>query len=399
MNNESIKDMGETYVMNTYGRFPAAMVRGEGSRLFDADQKDYIDFLGGIAVTLFGHSYPPLVEVLQKQAGTLLHCSNYYWIEPQNQLARLLCTHSRFDKVFFCNSGAEANEGAIKLARKYSALKYGPGRHKILSMERSFHGRTLATLTATGQDHFHQDFLPLPLGFDYIPLNDMQALREKADDSVCAVMVEAIQGEGGVYALDVEVAKEMAAFCQERDILLIADEVQTGMGRTGELFAYQGLGIEPDIMTLAKALGGGVPIGAFLATDEVAGALKPGDHGSTFGGNPLASAAGVLVMQTLLQDGFMEKMRKTAQRFQTALQSLTLSCKMALAVRGRGLMLALELDREAKPVMKRLFEAGLLCSVAGEKGLRFLPALNLTDEEMDEGMNRLKQVLDTMGEE
>lgn len=393
MSNQSIKELGEQHVMNTYGRFSVAMVRGEGSKLYDGDGKEYIDFLAGIAVTLLGHANPVLTEAITEQAKTLLHCSNYYWIEPQNQLAELLCQNSCMDKVFFCNSGAEANEGAIKLARKYSAMKYGEGRHKILTMEQSFHGRTLATLTATGQEHFHKDFLPLIEGFDYIPMNNMAAFEEKADASVCAVIIEPIQGEGGVFPLDEQVAQEMAAYCKERDILLIADEVQTGLGRTGKLFGYQTLGVEPDIMTLAKALGGGVPIGATLAKDEVAKAFVPGDHASTFGGNPLASAAGLAVMQTITQDGFMEEVNETAAYFRSKLEELVEKHPFTEDVRGKGLMLALEVGQEAKPVMKACLEAGLLLTTAGKTALRFLPALNISKEEIDEGMQRLTDVL------
>lgn len=393
MSNQSIKELGEQHVMNTYGRFSVAMVRGEGSKLYDGDGKEYIDFLAGIAVTLLGHANPVLTEAITEQAKTLLHCSNYYWIEPQNQLAELLCQNSCMDKVFFCNSGAEANEGAIKLARKYSAMKYGEGRHKILTMEQSFHGRTLATLTATGQEHFHKDFLPLIEGFDYIPMNNMAAFEEKADASVCAVIIEPIQGEGGVFPLDEQVAQEMAAYCKERDILLIADEVQTGLGRTGKLFGYQTLGVEPDIMTLAKALGGGVPIGATLAKDEVAKAFVPGDHASTFGGNPLASAAGLAVMQTITQDGFMEEVNETAAYFRSKLEELVEKHPFTEDVRGKGLMLALEVGQEAKPVLKACLEAGLLLTTAGKTALRFLPALNISKEEIDEGMQRLTDVL------
>lgn len=393
MSNQSIKEMGEQYVMNTYGRFPAAMVRGAGSKLYDADGKEYIDFLGGIAVTLLGHANPVLTEAISEQAKTLLHCSNYYWIENQNKLAALLCENTCLDKVFFCNSGAEANEGAIKLARKYSAMKYGEGRYKILTMEQSFHGRTIATLTATGQEHFHKDFLPLIEGFDYVPMNNMAAFKAKMDDSVCAVFFEPIQGEGGVFPLDEKVAKEMAEYCKERDILLIADEVQTGLGRTGKLFGYQMLGIEPDIMTLAKALGGGVPIGAFLAKEDVASALVPGDHGSTFGGNPLASAAGLAVMQTITQDGFMEKMNETAAYFRGKLEELVEKHPFTEDIRGKGLMLALELGQESKPVMQACFKEGLLLATAGKTALRFLPALNITKQEIDEGMQRLTGVL------
>ncbi len=393
MSNQSIKELGEQHVMNTYGRFPVAMVRGEGSKLYDGDGKEYIDFLAGIAVTLLGHANPVLTEAITEQAKTLLHCSNYYWIEPQNQLAELLCQNSCMDKVFFCNSGAEANEGAIKLARKYSAMKYGEGRHKILTMEQSFHGRTLATLTATGQEHFHKDFLPLIEGFDYIPMNNMAAFEEKADASVCAVIIEPIQGEGGVFPLDEQVAQEMAAYCKERDILLIADEVQTGLGRTGKLFGYQTLGVEPDIMTLAKALGGGVPIGATLAKDYVAKAFVPGDHASTFGGNPLASAAGLAVMQTITQDGFMEEVNETAAYFRSKLEELVEKHPFTEDVRGKGLMLALEVGQEAKPVLKACLEAGLLLTTAGKTALRFLPALNISKEEIDEGMQRLTDVL------
>lgn len=393
--NEQIRARGEACVMNTYGRFPVAMVSGKASRLTDADGRSYVDFLAGIAVTLFGHGDEDLSRVICEQSKKLLHCSNYYWIGPQVELAEKLTSLSPMDKVFFSNSGAEANEGAIKLARKYSedVYKKGEARSKILTLEKSFHGRTLGTLAATGQDHFHTSFLPLTQGFDYVPMNNEKALEAMMDESVCAVLFEPVQGEGGVYPMTASFAQKMAKIAKEKDILLIADEVQSGLGRTGQLFAFERLAIEPDIMTLAKGLGGGVPIGAFLAKDRVAEHLSPGDHGSTFGGNPLATAAACQVVDRLAEPGFLEGVQVTAAYFRSGLEEIASFDPFVRQVRGQGLMLALEVGRPAKPVLQALFKAGLLCSTAGPTALRFLPALNISKAEIDEGMDILKSVL------
>ncbi|MDD4572154.1 MAG: aspartate aminotransferase family protein, partial [Clostridia bacterium] len=282
MSNASIMADGQKYVMNTYGRLPIAMVKGKGCHVWDADGKEYLDFVAGVAVNALGHCHPKVVEAIAVQAETLIHCSNLYWIEPQVKLAKLLVENSVYDKVFFANSGAEANEGAIKLARKYAKNSAHPERYEIITMLKSFHGRTLATLTATGQEKVQKGYDPLPPGFKYVPFNDIEALKAAITPYTCAVMLEPVQGEGGVIAADDTYLKQVRALCDEKDMLVIFDEVQVGMGRTGKLFAYQHSGVEADIVTLAKALGGGTPIGAFMAKDAVADSFHPGDHASTF---------------------------------------------------------------------------------------------------------------------
>lgn len=384
----------EPCVMDTYNRFGARMERGEGSLLFDAEGKRYVDFLAGIATTVLGHCDPAVTAAVCRQARTLLHCSNYYWIGPQNELARSLCAHTGMERVFFCNSGAEANEGAVKLARKYAAVSGRPEATRILSLEGSFHGRTLAMLSATGQEKMHRDFQPLPAGFSRVPKHDMGALEREATETVCAFLLEPVQGEGGVWPLEPGYLEAAARLCRERGILLIADEVQTGMGRTGTLLAMEHSGVRPDILTLAKGLGGGVPIGAFLARREVAEALRPGDHGSTFGGNPLACAAGMAVLGAVTAPGFLAEVRRKGERLRRGLEALTRTRAMAAGVRGQGLMLALELTVPAKEVLGACFAGGLLASTAGETGLRFVPALNIPDGLIDEGLEILDRVLE-----
>ncbi len=358
MNKEEPNAWAEPCVMDTYNRFGARMERGEGSLLFDAEGNRYVDFLAGIATTVLGHCDPAVTEAVCRQARTLVHCSNYYWIGPQNELARALCAHTGMERVFFGNSGAEANEGAVKLARKYAAVNGRPEATCVLSLEGSFHGRTLAMLSATGQEKMHQDFQPLPAGFSSVPANDLAALEKAATGEVCALLIEPVQGEGGVWPLDPGYVQAAAALCRKRKILLIADEVQTGMGRTGTLLAMEHTGVWPDILTLAKGLGGGVPIGAFLARREVAEALRPGDHGSTFGGNPLACAAGLAVLEAVTAPGFLERVRKKGDRLRAGLESLVRTRPLAMGVRGQGLMLALELSVPAKPVLGACFAEG-----------------------------------------
>ena len=312
MNNAEIIVKGQKYCLNVFNRLPIAMVRGEGSYVFDADGNKYLDFVGGIAVNALGHAHPAVAKALAEQAARLIHASNLYWLEPQVQLAEVLAENSAFDKVFFGNSGAEANEGALKLARKYAIYRGHAERQQVITMQSSFHGRTLATLTATGQDKMHHGFEPLAPGFTYVPFNDWPALQAAVNEQTCAIMLEPVQGEAPTETegpaqgeapspAEPEFLRQLRQLCDERDIVLIFDEVQTGLGRTGKLFAYQHSGVVPDIMTLAKALGGGAPIGAFLTTDKVAAAFQPGDHGSTFGGNPLVCAAGLAVMQVMLE--------------------------------------------------------------------------------------------------
>ena len=305
MDTKKFFDDSNTYIMNTYGRYPVVLRKGRGMKVWSSEGKEYLDFVAGVAVDILGHCHPRVVVAIQKQAQRLIHVSNYYFIEPQIKLAKLLVQHSYADKVFFCNSGAEAIEAAIKLARKYVKEQVNPERFEIITAEGSFHGRTYAALSATGQEKFHKGFEPLVPGFVHIPYNDIAALKNAVTEKTCAVLLEPIQGEGGVRVPDQDYLKQVRDLCNENNLLLILDEVQTGMGRTGKLFAYEHFGITPDIMTIAKGLGGGVPIGAMLATDKVAAGFQPGNHASTFGGNPLVCAAAVATIETLLEDGFI----------------------------------------------------------------------------------------------
>ncbi|MBE3571693.1 MAG: acetylornithine transaminase [Moorella humiferrea] len=393
MDNAAIVALGEKYVMRTYGRYPVALVHGEGTRVWDADGREYLDFVGGLAVNSLGHCHPRVVAAIREQAGKLLHCSNLYWIEPQVELARLLVENSALDKVFFCNSGAEANEGAIKLARKFAKEHRGPESYEIITMRRSFHGRTLATLTATGQEKFHRGFAPLPPGFRYVPFNDLASLRAAVGPRTCAVMLEPVQGEGGVYAANKDYLQAVRALCDDEGLLLIFDEVQCGLGRTGYLFAYQYYGVEPDIMTLAKALAGGVPIGAMLAKEKVAASFAPGDHASTFGGNPLATAAGVAAFKALLEEGLVDNARVMGEYFRGELEKLVREFPQLIEVRGRGLLLGLEMDGPADAVVAACMERGLLINSLHGHVLRFLPPLNVTKEEIDRAVAILKDAL------
>ncbi|OIQ09945.1 acetylornithine transaminase [Neomoorella thermoacetica] len=393
MDNAAIVSRGEKYVMRTYGRYPMALVRGEGARVWDADGKEYLDFVSGLAVNSLGHCHPRVVEAIREQAGRLIHCSNLYWIEPQVELARLLVENSALDKVFFCNSGAEANEAAIKLARKYAKEHRGPESYEIITMRRSFHGRTLATLTATGQEKFHHGFAPLPPGFRYVPFNDLSSLRAAVGPRTCAVMLEPVQGEGGVYAANKDYLQAVRALCDDEGLLLIFDEVQCGLGRTGYLFAYQYYEVEPDILTLAKALAGGVPIGAMLAKERAASAFAPGDHASTFGGNPLATAAGVAAFKALLQEGLVENARVLGQYFYQQLEGLVREFPQLIEVRGRGLLLGVEIDGPAGEVVAACQERGLLINSLHGHVLRFLPPLIVTREDIDRAVTILKEAL------
>ncbi|OIQ52911.1 acetylornithine transaminase [Neomoorella thermoacetica] len=393
MDNAAIVSRGEKYVMRTYGRYPMALVRGEGARVWDADGNEYLDFVSGLAVNSLGHCHPRVVEAIREQAGRLIHCSNLYWIEPQVELARLLVENSALDKVFFCNSGAEANEAAIKLARKYAKEHRGPESYEIITMRRSFHGRTLATLTATGQEKFHHGFAPLPPGFRYVPFNDLSSLRAAVGPRTCAVMLEPVQGEGGVYAANKDYLQAVRALCDDEGLLLIFDEVQCGLGRTGYLFAYQYYEVEPDILTLAKALAGGVPIGAMLAKERAASAFAPGDHASTFGGNPLATAAGVAAFKALLQEGLVENARVLGQYFYQQLEGLAREFPQFIEVRGRGLLLGVEIDGPAGEVVAACQERGLLINSLHGHVLRFLPPLIVTREDIDRAVTILKEAL------
>lgn len=381
--------------MDTYTRYPLILRKGRGTKVYDSDDREYLDFVGGIAVNILGHCHPKVVMAIQKQAQRLLHVSNLYHIEPQIKLARLLAENSFADKAFFCNSGAEANEGAIKLARKYAKKVHGEERFEIITAINSFHGRTFAALTATGQEKFQKGFEPLLPGFRHVPFNDIDALGSALNSSVCAVMLEPIQGEGGVQVPSAEYLKEVRKICDEMGILLILDEVQTGIGRTGRLFAYEHYGIKPDIMTLAKGLGAGVPVGAVLATSDVAAAFSPGSHASTFGGNPLVTSAAVATIETLLEDGILlHECRRLSSYFIEKLGRLKKERPdIVVDLRGLGLMIGLELSMECGPLVNACMESGVLVNCAAGNTLRFTPPLTVKEEEIDTVIDVLGRLL------
>jgi len=364
-------------------------LRGAGCKLWDVDGKEYLDLLAGVAVNNLGHSHPQVVAAIREQAGEMLHCSNYYNIPKQIELAELLCANSFAERVFFCNSGAEANEAAIKLARKYSLETFGPNRAEILTANASFHGRTYTGISATGQEKVKKGFAPLLPGFRHLPFGDIEALRAAAGPETCAIMLEPIQGEGGVNLPPAGYLKAVRALCDEKKLLLILDEIQTGCGRTGALFGYELAGIEPDIMTLAKGLASGVPIGAMLAKDALAEHLGPGSHGSTFGGNPLATAAGVATMKTLLDANVLESCRETGQYFKARLEELQQKYSFIREVRGEGLILGVELDIEGGEMVKTALSRGLLINCTVGKVLRFVPPLIITRAEVDQALDIL----------
>lgn len=393
MPTEELRQDAERYLMHTYARTPISIVRGRGSRVFDLEGREYLDFVAGIAVNVLGHCHPDVVAAIQKQAQQLLHTSNLYYTEPQVQLARTLVDHSFANKVFFCNSGAEANEAAIKLARRYSHQKYGPDRYEIVTMRQSFHGRTMATLSATGQEKVQKGFEPLLPGFTYVPFNDLPAVEAALTDRTAAVLLEPVQGEGGVHVADRAYLKGLRDLCRQRDVLLIFDEIQTGMGRTGTLFAYEQLGVEPDIMTLAKGLGGGVPIGACLATDDVAAAFTPGTHASTFGGNPLACAAALAVLRVLLEGRVLEQSRRMGDYLAKGLMDCKDRLPIVKDVRGLGLLRGMELTIDGKPVVTDCLARGILINCTVDRVLRFVPPLIITQREIDRLLDTLSNML------
>ena len=391
MTYQELKDEEQLYLMHTYGRFPAALDHGKGATLWDIDGKKYIDLTSGIGVSSLGHDNEALVSALNEQAHKLLHASNLYLTEPMVQVAKELVTSCGMGKIFFSNSGAEANEGMIKLARKYSYDKYGEGRNKIITLKQSFHGRTVTTLKATGQEKFHQYFYPFTEGFDYAAANDIEELKDKADDSVCAVMIELIQGEGGVLPLDKEYVQQAAEFCRAKDILFLIDEVQTGIGRTGSLFCYEQYGVNPDVVSMAKGLGGGVPVGAVMASEICADVLGAGTHGTTFGGNPFCCAAARTVLSVVNKPEFLKEVQRKGEYLKNAI--LAIGSEKIKTVRGMGLMLGIVVDKESRTGMvNRLLEKGVLALTAGEETIRLLPPLVISYEEMDSAVAVMKEV-------
>ncbi len=393
MPTEELKWDADQYLMNTYARSPISIVRGRGSRVYDLEGREYLDFVAGIAVNVLGHGHPDLVAAIQKQAQQLLHASNLYYTEPQTKLAKMLVEHSFAKKVFFCNSGAEANEAAIKLARRYAHQKYGAERYEIITMLQSFHGRTMATLTATGQEKIQKGFEPLLPGFSYVPFNNLSAVEQAVSNKTAAILLEPIQAEGGVHVADKSYLKGLRELCSQRDILLMFDEVQTGVGRTGTLFAYEQLGVAPDVMTLGKGLGGGLPIGACLATETAAAALEPGTHASTFGGNPVSCAAGLAVLRTLLEGRVLEHGRRMGDYLAQSLQDMKNRLPIVKEARGLGLLQGMELTVDGKSVVTDCLARGVLINCTADRVLRFVPPLIIMQADIDRLLDLLNQVL------
>jgi acetylornithine aminotransferase len=392
MDTQDLMQESRAHICQTYNRFNLAILSGSGCNLWDQEGRQYLDFVAGIAVCNLGHCPPELARVLYEQAQQLVHVSNLYYTEPQAKLAGDLTSVCFADKVFFGNSGAEANEAAIKLARKYSWQRYGPGRYGIITMKDSFHGRTLATLSATGQLKVQEGFEPLVDGFRYVDFDDLDAVAEAIDETICAVLVEPIQGEGGVRIPEANYLAGLRELCSKHDLLLIYDEIQVGMGRTGRLFSHQHEGVAPDIMTLAKALANGVPIGAMLASSEVAEAFTPGSHASTFGGTPLVTAVAIEVLRQISRQSFLDRVQVVGDYFREQLLSLHQKYSFVREVRGRGLILGMELDFPGGEIVIQCQERGVLINCTAEKVLRFLPPLIVTSEEVD----RLIKTLDAV---
>ena len=386
MSNQTIIDKGQQYVMNTYGRSPIALVKGQGSWAWDAEGKKYLDFMAGIAVCGLGHAHPELTAVLEEQGERLWHCSNIYWNQPQVELAEKLCLAAGMDKAFFANSGAEVNEGAIKLARKYF-YRRGEKRYKIIAFQNSFHGRTTGTLALTGQTKYQQGFEPLLPGVEYAEFNNLASVEALITGETCAVMVEPVQGEGGINPATVSFMQGLRELCNKEGILLILDEVQTGVGRTGKMMAFQHYNIRPDIVTLAKALGGGFPIGALLATDEAATGFAPGDHASTFGGNLLACALGSKVVEIISEPSFLDQVGAIGNYLRDRLAAVAEKDERAVTVKGMGLLLGIEFSVEVKDLVSICLKNGLLLISAGPRVLRFVPPLNVTPAEVDMAMD------------
>jgi predicted acetylornithine/succinylornithine family transaminase len=381
---DEIMELDERYHFGTYGRQPLLLVDGDGCRVRDATGWEYIDMLAGIAVNSLGHCHPEVVKAIRHQAGRLIHCTNLYYNEPQARLAELLVESSDLDRVFFCNSGTEAVEGAIKLARKWAST-HGRGG-MIITMEGSFHGRSLAAITATGQDKYRLGFDPLPAGFRLVPFNDLEAVERTVEElgtEVCAIMVEPVQGEGGIRIADQDYLAGLRRLCYEKELLLIFDEVQCGMGRTGFLFAYQGYNVVPDVLTLAKALGGGFPIGALLASEEVARSFGKGDHGTTFGGNPLATAAAFATLSVMLRDELPRRSRELGVYLKTKLMERIRDLDVVSEVRGRGLMVGVVLDQNGKEVVDRMRAKSVLLDCTADTVIRWVPPLNVPKRDLD----------------
>lgn len=378
--------------MNTYSPFPIVLDHGDGVYLYDENNKKYLDFTAGIAVNALGYQDKDLNNALIEQIGKIMHCSNLYYTKPAVEAAKLLVEKSGLDRVFFCNSGAEANEGAIKLAKKYAVKNKGEECTKIITMQQSFHGRTIGALTATGQTKYQKGFGPLLPGVCYVPYNDYDSLASEVDNNVCAIVIEPIQGEGGIYEVDTDYLTKVRKLCDENNIVLIFDEVQCGIGRTGELFAFQTYGVTPDIVTLAKGLGAGVPVGGMIAKEKIASAFEPGNHASTFGGNPLVTTAVKTVITKVSNKEFLEHVKEVGDYLQNSLQDLVDKYECIVARRGKGLMQGIELSITPKDVISKAIEKGLLIISASTNVIRFVPPLVIEKEHVDEMINILDEI-------
>jgi len=393
MNTEQVKKLYEEYVINTYGERALFIVRGEGTRVWDAEGREYLDLLTGIAVNLLGHCHPRIVEAVCQQAKNLIHASNLYYMKPQIELAQRLSQLSFGGKVFFCNSGAEANEAAIKLARRYAQELRQEDRYKIIAMKNSFHGRTYAAMTATGQEKYHKGYAPLLPGFEYAQFNDIGSVEALMDDKVCAVIVEPIQGEGGDIVSTKEFLQGLRSLCDECGALLIFDEVQCGIARTGRMFAYEHYGVVPDILTLAKPIGGGLPLGVMIARADVAEAFTPGSHASTFGGNPVACAAGVALLDVIEEENLVERAEHLGGYLKNLLSDLASRNTFVKEVRGLGLMVGVEVEKNGKEVVALCQKKGVLLNCTANNFIRFLPPLIVSEEELEHGVRVLEEAL------
>lgn len=381
-------------LMSTYSYLPINLVKGEGSYLFDDKGNKYIDFTSGIGVNSLGYGDSNWIKAITDAASNLQHISNIFLNETTLKLADELTKKTKMNKVFFCNSGAEANEGAIKLARKYSFDKYGLNRNKILTLNNSFHGRTLAALTATGQDKFHNYYFPFPEGFDYFEANNISDFKDKLSDDICAVMMESIQGEGGVNPLNKEFVNEVYEICREKDIVLIFDEVQCGIGRTGKIFGYEYFDVKPDIVTVAKGLGAGLPIGGFLCSEKLSDVFNPGDHGTTFGGNPVVCSGALVVLNTICNEEKLNEIKENGEYLMDLLKNI--QSPLIKDVRGKGLMIGIEITESPSEIQKKALEKGLLVLTAGKNVIRLLPPLIINKEEIEKGVKILEETIKEM---
>ncbi len=391
---QDYEKLEKKYILPTYSRYPVLFVKGKGTKLWDIEGREYLDFIGGLGVCVVGHSHPRLVKAITQQAQNLMQVSNLYYTIPQIELGKVLSELSIRGKCFFTNSGVEANEGAVKLARKFAKTSMEVDKFEVITAYRSFHGRTFEMLSATGQAEKKKDFEPLPPGFKHVPLNDIKALKKAISKNTLAIMLEPIQGEGGIYPCSLEYLREVRKICNEEGLLLILDEVQTGMGRTGKMFGYENYGIEPDIITLAKGLGGGLPIGAFIAKNEIAKAFEPGDHGSTFGGNPLVCSGALETVKIIIDENLVENCAKVGNYFKIELEKVAKEATLIKEIRAHGLMIGVEFSEEiAWEIVLKFLKRGITCGNIGRKIIRFLPPLCINYQEVDTVITEFKSIL------